>query len=131
MSRYLDRKIAAARVTQIDRVNNDPERLKERVDELTRQNEHLLEQLRAARRRIAELNERVDDLAGAGAADAAVDTPGRPTLNAREAAYRKHVGYHTVCRYLRQGHWQGYKDDFGHWHVYADQPMTIKTRKRK
>lgn len=132
ISKHLNRQIASARVEQIERVNETPEQLLRRVNDLEERVSQLRQAIRQRDQRIFELEMQIDSDSEVSQVDRASDDPGqRPTITAHEAALKTRVGYHTVCRYLRSGWWQGEKDDYGHWHVYADQALTPKARGRR
>lgn len=128
----ITRQIGRAMSTQLHRVNNDPETLRERIAELTDQVELLREMNKTKDRRIFDLE---DQLAAAESgthldvSSAPQTYQGRPVLTPNQAASRAWVSRATVNRYLTGGYWQGVQlPGSNRWLVYADQPLTKKRK---
>lgn len=118
---YFTEDMGRALATQVRRVNNDPERLRERIAELEAQVERQRAIIASYRR------EREPEAPPVGSM-----YNGRPIITALEAAQWKGVSKATVCRYLQTGHWQGVRvDNTGRWAVFTDQPLPVKSRRKQ
>lgn len=120
---FSERQIAAARRTQLDRVNSqtvfeEVAEMRLQIEQLTK----LLQDERAARKeaeRVAQA--RLELLTARGSKH---EVNGRPVLTVQEAAQRGGVSIYTCYRYLSSGHWAGVTEP--RRYIFADQPLSRK-----
>lgn len=130
---FISKTIGSAMTTQLERVNNSDERLREKNRRLLESNEILRNRLRELQEEVARLSLQLDDTQSKleyTAPNAPRLHHGRPVIDARTASKRSGIALHTVYRYLREGHWQA-DTVGGQYVIFADQPLTKKTPKKR
>lgn len=128
----ITRPVARAMSAQLNRVNNDPDTLRERIGELEDQIALLREMNKQKDRRIFDLEDQLT-AAESGARLDVSSAPqtyqGRPVLTPTQAAARAWISRSSVNRYLTSGYWAGVQlPGSNRWLVYADQPLSKKKK---
>lgn len=129
---------AKSMAAQLDRVNNDPAKLREKIADLEETVARMREELKLLRSENLGLRETIDLLPE--------DHPGirhlanwdkrkignRPVLTIAEAARQAGCTYWTAYRSVTvYQDWSAIQTDDRQWLVYADQPLNVKVRKSK
>jgi hypothetical protein len=129
----MTRQVGRALAAQLDRVNQSPDRLRERNAELEQANESLVAEVLSLRAALEAAQLMIDDLVdGKPATPPPGDTfNGRPVLSIREAAKRANVGYWTAFGYVQDQWWEAHQKPNKEWVVFADRPLNRKRSRRK
>lgn len=121
-------KIGRAMAAAVVRVNESPERLKERLDEANNTIDNLRAQIRELKRELSAYRLNSDEYTG-GRSLAPSETitgeaiNGRPVFSIEAAAKAAGMKYHTAYRRVTSGKWEAVQRA-GIWRVFADQALT-------
>lgn len=130
----ITKEVGRAMAAQLDRVNNSPDRLRERIEELEQANESLVAEVLSLRAALEAAQLMIDDLAdGKPAAQPPPgDTyQGRPVLSIKEAAKRAGVSYWIAFGYVQTGWWKAEQKPNKEWVVFSDKPLNRKRSRRR
>lgn len=107
--------------TAVERHNNNPDYLRQRIADLEAENERLRSLLREQKVQRIEQPKAENQMYN-----------GRPVITPTEAARQYRISKSTVSRYLESGHWEGIQlPGTNRWLVFTDKGLPIKTRGKK
>lgn len=120
----LTRQSAAALAQSVIRVNESPERLKERLDEANAIIDNLRAQNRQLRRELAAYQ--LGELAPTDPATTITGESinGRPVYTIEAAARAAGMKYHAAYRRVTSQRWEAVQRPDRSWRVYADQSLS-------
>ena len=129
----MTRQVGRALAAQLDRVNQNPDRLRERIAELEQANEMLVAKVARLTAALEAHQTIIDDLVeGKPAQPPPGDTyNGRPVLSISEAAERVGLSYWTAFGYVQTQYWEAHQKANKEWVVFADRPLNRKRSKRR
>jgi hypothetical protein len=122
----VNRKVGAAMVTALDRVNENPERLKERLREALLEIDRLRAQIERQRQTIAANHRLPDDEPDV---QKILQIQGRAIGNQSALARALHVGPDRVSKWYKQGRLQVYTDASGIEWFFLDQVKPSRKRR--
>lgn len=115
--------IGRAMAAQLDRVNESPERLKERLAEANQTIDNLREQLRKLKAENSDLRLKLRGEATDTTTITGEVFNGRPVLTIAAAAKLARFDYHKAYRRVSNEKWQAVQLPDRSWRVYADQSL--------
>lgn len=137
----ITKQLGVAMSQQVERVNNNPDVLRDLLQEARDTIANLRQLLHQKDARIADLSAqiRLAQITAPRMTDEPVTDVvtgmqtynGRPVITPAEAAQRTWLSRSTVNRYINSGHWEAVQiKGSNRWVIYADQPLGKKATKK-